>query len=232
MILITGDCHGSMDIDKIHNLDDSNMTADDYVIVCGDMGIIWNYPENKEYENDIILLDWWNEKKFTTLFIDGNHENHDVLSSYDVTNFLGGKVHKLSDKVYHLMRGEVYDINGKKFFAFGGASSVDKKSDKESELWWYEELPNICELENGLINLKKNNFKVDYVITHAGPIDIVNNLFSDKSYRVSSDILVEYLQDISRKIDFQIWYFGHYHFDIESIDGKYVCLYNNIIDLK
>lgn len=232
MILITGDCHGNIDIDKIKNIDDTYMTSNDYVIVCGDMGIIWNYPHDMDYENDISLLKWWNEKKFTTLFIDGNHENHDMLNSYEVSNFLGGKVHRLADKVFHLMRGEIYAINGKTFFAFGGASSIEKEESEEGKTWWYEELPSLDELENGLKNLQKFDYTVDYVITHAGPIDIVNNLFSDKSYRVSSDVLVDYLQEISRKIDFQKWYFGHYHFDIESIDGKFICLYNNILDIK
>src|SRR5699024_12624046 len=36
-----------------------------------------------------------------------------------------GKVHKIRDSVIHLMRGEIFDIDNKKFFTFGGAKSHD-----------------------------------------------------------------------------------------------------------
>ena len=49
------------------------MTKEDYVIICGDFGGVWNKEvENKEEKH---LLDWLEEKPFTTLFVDGNHEN-------------------------------------------------------------------------------------------------------------------------------------------------------------
>ena len=33
--------------------------------------------------------------------------------------------------------------------------------------WWEEELPNEEEMKNGFDNLKKENNKVDYIITHS-----------------------------------------------------------------
>ena len=44
------------------------MTKDDYVIVLGDFGIWRDSPQQRWY------LNWLEEKHFTTLFIDGNHE--------------------------------------------------------------------------------------------------------------------------------------------------------------
>ena len=63
--------------------------------------------------------------KFTTLFVDGNHENFDRLYSYPIIEWHGGKVHKINSSIFHLMRGEIYEIDNKKIFAFGGASCHD-----------------------------------------------------------------------------------------------------------
>ena len=71
-------------------------------------------------------LDWLNSRNFTTLFVDGNHENYTRLyNDYSVVEWHGGKVHKIRDSVLHLMRGEVFDIDGKTIFVFGGARSHD-----------------------------------------------------------------------------------------------------------
>ena len=32
----------------------------------------------------------------------------------------------ISDSICHLMRGQVFDIDGKTFFTFGGGNSIDK----------------------------------------------------------------------------------------------------------
>ena len=124
MIYFTGDCHSDFsrfDIDKftIQN----EMTKNDYVIICGDFGGVWNYLVESTYEK--YWLDWLNERNFTTLFVDGNHENFTRLYNYPIEEWHGGKVHKIRDSVLHLMRGEIFDIDNKKFFTFGGAKSHD-----------------------------------------------------------------------------------------------------------
>jgi hypothetical protein len=47
------------------------------------------------------------------------------LNAYPVEEWHGGKVHKIRPSVIHLMRGQVYELQGKKFFTFGGAQSHD-----------------------------------------------------------------------------------------------------------
>ena len=124
MIYITGDTHS----DFTRFTEDqfpiqSEMTKNDYVIICGDFGGVWTFEEESHREKE--ALNWLNNKSFTTLFVDGNHENFTRLYSYPVEEWHGGKVHKIRDSVLHLMRGEIFDIDGKKFFAFGGAKSHD-----------------------------------------------------------------------------------------------------------
>ena len=124
MIFVTGDCHS--EFKKLSTASfpvQKEMTKKDIVIVCGDFGAVWDAgmsPTEKYW------LDWLDEKPFTTVFVDGNHENFDRLNSeFETVDFHGGKAHKINESVYHLMRGEIFDFEGKSFFVFGGASSHD-----------------------------------------------------------------------------------------------------------
>lgn len=245
MIYITGDTHGDI---KRFNTDkfpiQKEMTKDDYVIICGDFGLVWGQEESG-YER--YWLDWLNNKSFTTLFVDGNHENFNRLYSFPVEKWHGGKVHKIRDSVLHLMRGEIFDIDGKKFFAFGGASSHDiqngvlniddyEKMYRYRKLglffrvkdysWWERELPTYEEMKNGLNNLKKVDYKIDYIITHCSPTSILKCI--DPTF--DTDRLTDYLQQIYEKTDFNKWFFGHYH-DYRQVNSQFILLYENIVPL-
>ena len=124
MIYITGDIHGSPERLGVHSFyEQKEMTRDDVVIICGDFGMVWE--ESGESASEQYWLKWLEDKPFTTVFVCGNHENFDRLYQYPVKEWHGGKVHEIRPHVLHLMRGEVFDIEGLKFFAFGGASSHD-----------------------------------------------------------------------------------------------------------
>ena len=120
MIYITGDCHADF---RRFNTDifpeQNEMTKEDYVIICGDFGGVWD--KDKESAREKWWLDWLEEKSYTTLFVDGNHENFDRLYDNPVEEWHGGKVHKIRSSVIHLMRGQVFEIDGKEIFTFGGA---------------------------------------------------------------------------------------------------------------
>ena len=120
-IILTGDTHS--DVSRILRLDMPELTKDDYVIICGDFGGVWSFEEESTYEKE--MLDWLDSRNFTTLFVDGNHENYTRLYKYPIEEWNGGKVHKIRDSVLHLMRGEVFDIDNKKFFVFSGTKSHD-----------------------------------------------------------------------------------------------------------
>ena len=247
MIYITGDTHSDFSRFSADEFPiQEEMTKDDYVIICGDFGGIWNYQVESEYEK--YWLDWLNNKNFTTLFVDGNHENFDRLYKYPVEEWHGGKVHKIRDSVLHLMRGEIFNIDNKKFFAFGGARSHDIQDgivnlDEEERIynlrkmgaffrirnysWWDLELPTEDEMNNGLKNLKKANYKVDYIISHCCPTSLLT-LIGGPSFK--KDILTDYFQQISEKCEFKKWFFGHYH-DYRQINSQYVLLYEDIITL-
>ena len=247
MIYCTGDTHGnwnrfSTDIFP----EQKEMTRDDFVIICGDFGL-WADTKEEKYQ-----LDWLNDKPFTTLFIDGNHENFSRLNNeFEVVGFHGGKAHKVRDNIYHLIRGYVFDICDKKIFTFGGAKSHDiddgiidpanfktKKNFQEeykrwvkagkifrvnNVSWWKEEMPTAEEMAFGLKTLAAHNFKVDFIITHCCPQQVVS-MFSP----YKADELTEYFDAVAEKTKFKKWFFGHYH-DNRQIMCDYVMIYEQII---
>lgn len=154
-------------------------------------------------------------------WVDGNHENHDWIDSLPVTVWNGGKVHKITDNCYHLMRGQVYTIEGRTFFTMGGADSIDKQWRVEGLTWWRREMPSWEEYNEALDNLVEHNNKVDYIITHAAP----DNILYQINPRFTQDNLTHFLYEIEKNIEFKHWYFGHYHDQIEFKDGKHTLLY-------
>lgn len=247
MIYVTGDCHGEYGKFNTKSFpEQKDMSKDDYVIICGDFGI-WSDSKSQRY-----WLNWLSEKPFTTLFIDGNHENYDLLKSYPVEEWKGGKVQSIRPDILHLMRGQVFTIEGKKFFTFGGAKSHDisggildpddpdfkaKKKGLDKEWisyrinhvsWWKEEMPNEAEYEEGIRNLSRNDWTVDYILTHCAPSSIQNIFGYGLFY---PDELTDYLEEIVKKTKFQTHYFGHYH-DDRTVKEKYEMLYDKIVEIK
>lgn len=242
IIWITGDTHG----DWIHrvNMDSfpeqKEMTKDDYVIILGDFGIWRDSPQQRWY------LNWLEEKRFTTLFIDGNHENYDILDSYPVEEWHGGKVHFIKQSIIHLMRGQVFDIDGLKFFTFGGAASHDISDgvleiddprvkewrddpDKMYRInhisWWEREMPSQEEMDEGIKNLAEHNNKVDFILTHCTASSIAA-LLSHGLYK--PDKLTDYLEEVRCNVDYRKNIFGHYHQNL-AVSDKDICLYEQII---
>ena len=77
MIYITGDIHG--DTERLSKAELSMLTASDTLIICGDFGFIWN-DDKKEKQ----FLNRLEKRKYTICFIDGTHENFDILNNMPV----------------------------------------------------------------------------------------------------------------------------------------------------
>lgn len=225
MIYITGDTHIPIDIHKLSSKrfkEQKACSKSDYLIICGDFGGIWDGSNEEKY-----WIKWFQKKKFTTLFIDGNHENHEALNTrFETVDFSGGKAHKICDGIYHLMRGEIYIIEEKRFCTMGGASSHDQEHHTEGKNWWRDELPNPDQFRNAEHNLRHLNWKVDYVIIHCAPAEIQQLI----APQYPQDKLTDFLSVIKSKLDYQHWFFGHYHKDMR-IDGKHTFVFENILKL-
>ena len=227
-IFITGDTHGDYDWHKLATRnfpEQKDLTKDDYVIIAGDFGGVFSLDKTDKYIQKI-----YNDRNFTTLFIDGNHENHDALDAYPVEEWHGGKIHKIADSVFHLMRGQVFEIGGKTFFTMGGAESTDRQYRKEGKSWWAREMPSIEEYEEAYVNLEKHGGEVDYIITHCAPEATLCSLNMPHLYFRSSNELTEFFDTLAQTVRFRDWYFGHYHDDSDL--GNFHMLYRRIIELK
>ena len=226
MIYVTGDTHCPKDMHKLNITnfpEQRQMTKDDTLIICGDFGAVWK----RDSGEDRFWLNWLNDKKCTVVFCDGNHENFDLLYEFPIVEWNGGKVHQIRESVFHLMRGEIYTIEGKTFFVLGGAESTDKEWRTEGKSWWSQEVPSQEELDHARATLDSVNWKVDYIITHTCPSRCLNVL----GFRANNDTFQNFLNEINICGEYKNWYFGHFHKDIQ-LDAKHLCLYNKIIKIE
>ena len=222
MIYLAADIHGQVRLPHLRtNLMRLDLSSDDYLIILGDAGIIWHGEGDRE------VIDFYNGLKCTTLFLDGNHENFTLLNRYPVTNMFGGSVHRISDKIIHLRRGELFEIDRRRLFVFGGGFSSKKLTGASPVLIWDEEMPNDVDYRTGTTSVQRSRFSVDYVLTHEAPTKVARSM-GLKVYDEELP-LTDYLQRISEELDFRKWYFGHYHKD--SSEGKYRCLHDPVIEI-
>ena len=220
---VCGDTHCDIDIQKLTSrcFDAKNLNKSDYVLICGDFGCVWD-----GWKSDKYIQRWYDKKPWTTLFVDGNHENHDLLNEYPLVQWNGGLVHKISDSIIHLTRGQVYTINDRKVFTFGGASSHDVEWRTAGVNWWYKEMPSVEEFSQAKKNLSTIDNKVDYVFTHCAS----SKTQSELSCMYKTDRLTEFFDEIENELSFKHWFFGHYHRDFE-IDDRHTVVYRRVIQL-
>ena len=291
-IYVTGDTHGAdkygpFSVDGfVHRLNMDSfpeqkfMTKDDYVVILGDFGGVWDcHGESKKEKHD---LDWLDSRNFTTLFVPGNHENYDRLTGitdkklldtwifkgvseeekekiktgYPQKAWNGGVVREIRPSVLMLERGYVFNIDGCKCFAFGGARSHDisggilqpaefnTKKDAENEVkrwqsqgrmyrvnhisWWEQEMPEQMEMERGWAMLEDEKYKVDFIFSHECPVSDKAMVLGDGS----PDALSSYFEEVKQKVDYKKWFFGHYHENMMLPGGKDILLYEQFVQIN
>ncbi len=294
-IYVTGDTHGGQQhgffsVDGFINRfnmasfpEQKEMGKEDYVVICGDFGGVWETDRFKvqESKDEKYALDWLEQKPFTTLFVPGNHENYDRLigchddrlldswfyakmpaeekaklrQGYPREHWHGGIVRVLRPSVLMLERGDIFVIDGKYCFAFGGARSHDirdgilnptdypdedafKKDYKAKRSgmirvqgisWWDAEMPSQAEMDYGRNNLRsfmERHEKIGFVFTHDAPA-------SDKIYLGYDgvDELNKYLESLRDEMKYDKWFYGHLHDNKRVFDNHYL-LYEQIVRIN
>ena len=229
MVYITGDTHG--DFDRIFQFcDEYETTLDDILIILGDAGI--NYFCNSK---DNVLKEELSQLPITLFCIHGNHEERpSECGFYDEVSWHGGITY-IEDNFPNIIfakDGEIYDFNGLKAIAIGGAYSVDKYYRLANGLHWFDtEQPD--DLIKHYVESKLNevNWKVDIVLSHTVPVEFeptwafipgVDQSTIDKSTE-------KWLQQIYDRLDFSYWYAGHYH--VECQEENVRIMYEDIDEL-
>ena len=222
MIYVTGDTHGNFRrFQPEYFPKQAGMTKNDVVIIAGDFGGVW-FGDSRDDET----LNWLESLPFTVAFVDGNHENYDALKRYPVAEWHGGKVHRIRPHVLHLMRGQIFELEGCRFFTMGGAKSHDTNHRINHISWWRQELPSDEEYSEALQNLERYNWQVDYIITHCAPTSIA--LMGSRHNE--ADRLTDFLQEVRERAKYYYWLFGHYH-DNKAVDEKHILLWEQIVQI-
>ena len=232
MNYITGDTHGKrkqiLDILEL-------LKSGDRLFICGDFGFIWELEGTKEFRKESKFLDRINEMGIEILFVDGNHENFDRLYEYREEVRYGNPVGVIRSNILHLKRGYVYEIDGKKYLALGGATSTDKDNRIVNISWWPEENHSYKDQTLTFEELERHGAKVDYIITHTAPHQawelIIQAMraqyFERRELRHTTE--EKLLTEICHIVDFSEWHFGHYHVDQRS--GKFHAHYTIVCAL-
>lgn len=228
MIYITGDTHGETErfteIAQIYGLREN-----DTLVVAGDFGCIFGLGSKDE-----VKLDRLAECPYTILFLDGNHECFPKIYSYPEEERFGGKVHVIRHNVLHLERGQVFELEGLKVFTMGGGYSIDAMLRVPGRSWWPEEMPNVKEYEEAWKNLKKYDHKVDVIVSHAAPENVMR-LFTEIGIfnrRYPEEMKLNmFLEEVRRRTEYKHYYFGHLHMD-RPLHENQTALYYAVYDLK
>lgn len=236
MVYITGDTHADIDIHKLTTgnfVEQKQLTKDDYVIILGDFGFVWDGSNR-----DLWWQRWLHNKPWTTLFIDGNHDNHPMIWAYPEKEMFGSTVREINDSIFYLQRGEIYNIDGYNFLTLGGAESIDRFYRTPEVSWWDTESirnSDITHARHNVNALIQSGGKLDFVLTHCAPYFVEKHI-GDYIMHTQSSLL---LGDLAYTLPtFSAWFFGHYHVDREYTGCSQWCpapfyaVYNNIIDLS
>lgn len=232
MIWLTGDLHGG---ETAWHTSSSRFTEGDRgdIVICvGDLGGVWYhdyYTNRKHQRREDFFLESQLRQRFLWLAVDGNHENFARLFSgeFPLVEIFGGRAYKIREHVYYLKRGEIFSIEGRTFFVFGGAMSHDKEpatiknsygklrswpGRTEGIDWWPEEIPSQENFENACRNLDKVGWVVDHVITHTCPVSKRSQFLQSKRI---PDPTENMLEELYQRLTFKSWHFGHFHVDKE-----------------
>ena len=232
MIFVTGDTHARFERFSSRNFPlGRELVKSDYIIIAGDFGGIWDINQSTGQES--YWLDWLNDKPWTTLFVDGNHENFDRLENMPTQIEFGNEVGIIRPSIIHLKRGYVYNIQGRKFFTFGGGYSLDKARRVEHFSWWDRELPSYDEYNRGLKSLEDVDNSVDYIITHScsqRDFDEMSLNFS-MMHKINDEEgqLRKYFDLIQDTVSYKKWFCGHFH--VKTLVNKTQFLYHTIMEV-
>lgn len=218
---VTGDCHGRFErlwrfIKKF------DLSEGDTIIVCGDMRLYWNkdmrdakYSIRQYEENCNGVQLWW---------IDGNHENFDIINKLKEYDMI-----ECSPHITYIGRGVCMDTEIGTMLFIGGADSVDKMLRTEHLSWWADE----AVTEDNIAGIHGH---YDYVFSHACPRSVfndnraflctLNNINENNAIHKSEDVL----EKLKGQITYDHWYFGHYHVN-KKLDDKHMCLYEDFIEI-
>lgn len=231
-IYITGDKHGEL-VSKVSKsfckkYKQPYLQPKDILIVTGDFGLVW---DNNSYKQINYTQKYLERRDITVFSVLGNHENYDIIEQLPQVDMHGNKCYKISENMYFLQNGALYNIDGYKFAVFGGALSTDKIYRKEGKSWWSQEIPSKETMQYFVDNLDKVDTEDYILLTHTTNSTMVSKLLWHDNPRVGDDV-AQFLEFIKLQYEFKYHYFGHFHENINMSSSKAILLYNDIVKIE
>ncbi|MBQ7638017.1 MAG: metallophosphoesterase [Clostridia bacterium] len=207
MLYFTGDTHG--DAERLSKNSLKKLQNGDTLIICGDFGFIWDGSAREQK-----LLDRLEKFRFNVCFIDGTHENFELLDKYPGVIFCGGKARRIRKNVFYLMRGQIFEIEGRSVFTLGGGEAPESamRSDEELDIK-RPEVPSKQDMLTGVENLQEYGYTVDFIATHEPPAKIRDFLAPPQSGFAEVTALGAFLDELMKTARFKKWFFGSLHTD-------------------
>ena len=218
MVYITGDTHG--DYSRFTSPAARRLKKGDTLIVCGDFGFLWDGGKKER-----ALLKKIARLPYTVLFLDGRHENYDLLKEYPIVEWNGGKAQAIGENLLHLLRGELYTIEYETYFVFGGGETPDPNLRTDAKTWWEEEMPTGEEMLAGRRRLEEAGNRVDFILTHE-PSGKARGYMSGKGDRI--DGVNIYLNTIEDSVEFGRWFFGCLHLD-KPMSKRHLAFFRELV---
>lgn len=220
MIYVTGDFHG--EFEKFRSAGMKKLKRGDTLIICGDFGFLWDGGRAESQTVKRI-----GRLPYKVLFVEGSHENYRAFDEYPESDMYGGRVRIIYGNLVLLRRGNVYEIEGKKVFAFGGGIDgfLDDSEQTEGTI---KRLPTEEDMRLAIENLDRAGGRVDIVVSHDCPMLVRGSIIGNSSQMNHLHI---FLQRLSEHVEFGQWYFGCYHMD-RQFSPTFRAVYDDVVPVK
>lgn len=119
----------------------------------------------------------------------------------------------------------------KKKYRYGQLVKVVSEKVKKKEIsLWPQEAATEEEKEFALDNLANLKNKVDLILSHTGPIEVIEEMIhkTDFTKEKFEDPVANFLSEINNIAEFKEWHFGHLHVNRKLVDNlgyKFECHY-------
>ncbi len=224
MIYVTGDTYGDVERFKKCSV---RLKKDDTVIVCGNFGFFCDKDKLAQKS-----LDWLTKQKYTIAFLHGAIDDAEWLKTFPLTDWNGGKAAKIRENIFWLPQGEIYEIEGKRLFCFGGGENLDYLGDNYSEEFYTAGILSEELKLYTLSNLAMHDNQVDFYITHDAPSKLRTILLQRKGeINPLRTQFHQFLDTLWENGKFSGWYFGKYRIN-HNIAPIYHCVYDAFVPLN
>lgn len=199
--VVMGDIHGRFEWAEYGYMRIADNHDIDLLIQVGDFGF---WPLRGE--------PWTLELNHPAVFVDGNHENHEVLQSEEFGE-LSEEWRECLEIWDYKSRGSIE--NG--ILYIGGAASIDRKQRTPGRDWFPEENIQYRDKLQTMENIREYDGNIHMVISHECPAGFDVSGSAHRRER-KDDSNRRFLQEVLKETEPERWFFGHYH---ESMEGTY-----------